>query len=292
MTPLWQEITSQISSASGEPFDIRARHSQGGGCINQAFVLQGKSSHWFVKLNSSDRLDMFTAEAEGLKALDKPGAIRVPRPLVWGASHGYSYLVMEHVPMVGHLNPEQFGRQLATLHQCWQPYFGWQRDNTIGATPQENTPGDKWAEFWRVHRLEFQLELARSNGAPPSLLDKGMKLASQTARFFISHSPRASVLHGDLWSGNWGADTHDNPVIFDPAVYFGDHETDLAMMLLFGNPGEAFFAGYREVYPIDSGFAIRKTFYNLYHILNHFNLFGGGYAHQAEGMIDRLLSEL
>jgi fructosamine-3-kinase len=178
------------------------------------------------------------------------------------------------------------------MHHHTQARYGWQRDNTIGSTPQENSLSDDWATFWRVHRLEFQLRLAQQHGASSRLIDRGMQLAEQTADFFTTWTPPASILHGDLWSGNWGADAQGRPVIFDPAVYFGDHETDLAMMTLFGHPGRSFFAQYHDVFPIDDGFAVRKTLYNLYHILNHFNLFGGGYAQQAEGMIAQLLGEL
>lgn len=289
MKALWHEIEAEISAASGAHFSIKSKHPLGGGSINEAFRLQGSSGEWFVKLNSSKQLEMFTAEAEGLQALASANAIRVPTPLVWGAHGSHSFLVMEYLPINGSPDPERFGHALAAMHLHTHEHFGWHRDNTIGSTPQINTTNKDWIDFWRINRLEYQLKLARHHGASSRLFDKGMTLATDTVRFFSGYTPVASVLHGDLWSGNWGAVDHGAPVIFDPAVYFGDHEADLAMMMLFGNPGAAFFSSYREVFPIDSGFELRKTLYNLYHILNHFNLFGGGYAHQAEAMIDQLI---
>ena len=126
------------------------------------------------------------------------------------------------------------------------------------------------------------------NERPP--VDAGLRLVAELDRFFADYRPRASLLHGDLWGGNQAADADGNPVIYDPACYYGDHEADLAMMELFGNPGEAFFTAYHEHFPIDAGYRYRRDLYNLYHVLNHANLFGGGYAAQAEKMIGRLLA--
>ncbi len=289
---IWQEIETAITAASGERCDTTSRQSLGGGSINQAWRVGDGGRSWFVKLNSAERLEMFIAEAEGLEALAAADAIRVPRPLCYGSHDGHSYLVMEYIALRGSPDPAEFATALAQMHKHTQPQYGWHRDNTIGSTPQQNTLCDDWIEFWRIHRLEFQLNLAQRNGAPARLIDRGMALAERCGEFFTGRTPLASVLHGDLWSGNWGADEAGRPVIFDPAVYFGDHETDLAMMTLFGHPGRRFFDHYNDHFSIDPGFATRKTLYNLYHILNHYNLFGGGYAQQAEGMIGQLLSEL
>ncbi len=292
MNDIWQAIGDAITAASGERCDTAARHPVGGGSINQAWRIGHGPRGWFVKLNRADRLEMFIAEAEGLEALAAANAIRVPQPLCHGSHGRQSFLVMEYIALHGSPEPDEFATALATMHRHHQQQYGWHRNNTIGATPQDNTLCDDWCEFWRIHRLQFQLRLARRNGAPSRLIDRGMTLAERCDAFFIGYTPLASVLHGDLWSGNWGADDQGRPVIFDPAVYFGDHETDLAMMTLFGHPGRHFFDHYDEHFPIDPGFTTRKTLYNLYHILNHYNLFGGGYDRQAEGMIEQLLSEL
>ncbi|MCA1791598.1 MAG: fructosamine kinase family protein [Thioalkalivibrio sp.] len=147
-------------------------------------------------------------------------------------------------------------------------------------------------EYLREHRLAFQRRLARGNGAGKALLDTVARLETDLEALLGDHRPRPSLLHGDLWSGNWGFLNDGAPTLFDPAVYYGDREADIAMMELFGHPGREFFAAYTEVQPLDAGYPVRRELYNLYHILNHFNLFGGGYASQAERMARRLLSEL
>lgn len=289
----WGTILDHITTVSGQLGTDYQRHAVGGGSINQSWQLQSEERSWFVKLNSASREDMFIAEAEGLQALAEANAIRIPSPLCWGVAGGQSYLVMEFIPLNGSPSPMHFAEALAHVHKHTSGLYGWHRDNTIGSTPQPNRQCDHWATFWREERLESQLALAQENGASTQLIDKGKRLAGSCDSLLSGRRPLASVLHGDLWSGNWGADENGRPVIFDPAVYFGDHETDLAMMTLFGSPGRRFFDHYQEHFPIDPGFfEVRKTFYNLYHILNHFNLFGGGYAHQAEAMIDELLASI
>jgi fructosamine-3-kinase len=187
---------------------------------------------------------------------------------------------------------EAFGQQLAHLHRHTRDQFGWHRDNTIGSTLQPNTPANDWLVFWRQQRLGFQLALAEQRDASRSLLRKGDELLQLMDGLFSDHQPQPSLLHGDLWSGNYAITREGDPIIFDPAVYFGDREADLAMTELFGGFPRRFYAAYNEAWPLDSGYQVRKTFYNLYHILNHFNMFGGGYAGQAERMTEKLLSEL
>ncbi len=145
--------------------------------------------------------------------------------------------------------------------------------------------------FWREHRLGFQLELAVRHGAGSRIADAGSRLQEALPQLLEGHRPAASLLHGDLWSGNYSFTRAGEPVIFDPAVYYGDREADLAMTELFGGFSQRFYEAYREAWPLDAGYSVRKVLYNLYHVLNHFNLFGGGYLSQAQGMIDRLLSE-
>jgi len=289
---IWNHLEIEITTASGNPFVLRHHQGIAGGSINQTLRLRSERDSYFLKLNERGMFDMFAAEAEGLKELSKAEAIRVPQPVCWGEYGEYSYIVMEYLNLGGCEDTRRFGWQLANLHGYTNERFGWHRDNTIGSTPQINTWSEYWIDFWRKQRLGFQLDLALRNGAGKRLYSKGEKLLEVFPRLFDSYSPKASVLHGDLWSGNWGGNRQGDPVVFDPAVYFGDHETDLAMMELFGGVGRDFFPAYREVNHIDPGYSVRKLFYNLYHILNHFNLFGGGYAHQAESMMDQLLVEI
>jgi fructosamine-3-kinase len=290
----WDNIATDISRSTAHEFRLKAVESIGGGCINSAYRLVGQSHSFFVKLNRADKLDMFEAEAEGLQELIAANAIRVPQPICVGSDDDRAWLVMEYFePGAGNgVSAEVFGRQLARMHRVTAPEFGWQRDNTIGSTPQINTRSHDWLLFWHDYRLGFQLWLAGRHGASHKLIQKGEALQAQMGGLFDGYRPEASILHGDLWSGNYAITREGEPVIFDPAVYYGDRETDLAMTELFGGFPARFYAAYNEVWPLDSGYEVRKNFYNLYHILNHFNLFGGGYAGQAERMIDQLLAEL
>ena len=290
----WNQIAAAISTASSQPFTLQRADSIGGGCINSAYRLVGERHSYFVKLNRADRLEMFEAEAEGLRALAQARAIKVPLPVCSGIEAQQAYLVLEYFEGGGGNSSaaERFGRQLAELHRHRNPQFGWYRDNTIGSTPQPNTPTSDWLVFWRQQRLGFQLALAKQHAAPGSLLRKGEALMQCLDGLFLDYHPEPSLLHGDLWSGNYAVTRAGEPIIFDPAVYFGDREADLAMTELFGGFSQAFYGAYNEAWPLHSGYSVRKTFYNLYHILNHFNMFGGGYGGQAERMIEQLLSEL
>ncbi len=289
---LWDEIAATISRASGEPFRVSEKEALGGGCINSAYRVTDGARSFFVKLNGGDRLAMFEAEYDGLNELAGSGAIKVPQPLATGTSDGQAFIVMEDLPLGGSGSPTRLGQELAALHRTTSDQFGWFRDNTIGSTPQPNRRHRDWIAFWREQRLGAQLEMAARNGASRRLQSDGERLMADLPGLFEGYVPEPSLLHGDLWSGNYSFTRDGEPVIFDPAVYYGDREADLAMTELFGGFGGGFYAAYGEAWPLDPGYAVRKTLYNLYHILNHFNMFGGGYGSQAEGMAGRLLAEL
>jgi protein-ribulosamine 3-kinase len=289
---LWPEIAREISAVTGQKFTPHNLVKVSGGCINSAFRIEGDGQRYFIKLNDPGKEHLFEAEAQGLQEISASASIRAPRPVCWGKTANASYLVLEHIelaPCRG-TSCERMGRQLALMHRHVSGRYGWRRDNAIGSTPQGNTPDNDWIAFWRERRLAFQLGLASEKGAGSGLQRKGEHLLLALPQFFSGYTPQASLLHGDLWGGNCAADSQGEPVIFDPAVYYGDRETDLAMSELFGGFPPLFHSAYREAYPLDSGYAARKTLYNLYHILNHYNMFGGGYAVQAEGMVERLLS--
>ena len=180
------------------------------------------------------------------------------------------------------------GVQLAELHRRTKDRYGWYRDNTIGLTAQSNSWEGSWVDFYREHRLTFQLRLARDNGFGGDLQDRGSQLLNRLPIYFDGFEPPASLLHGDLWGGNWGC-SHGQPVMFDPAVYYGDRETDIAMTRLFGGFGSAFYDAYESAWPLSDGHNERSHLYQLYHVLNHLNLFGGGYLGRALGLIDKLL---
>lgn len=289
----WQIIAQHIAHSIAAPFNPLEPKSIGGGCINMGVRLSDGERTFFVKLNSASLSDMFEAEAEGLIALAETHTLRVPKPVCNGQSGEQSYLAMEFIEMgqSGREGAEIAGRQLAAMHRISQPQFGWHRDNTIGSTPQRNQQTDSWVAFWREQRLGFQLQLATRNGYRGNLQRKGERLMDRF-HALLTHQPSPSLLHGDLWGGNLAYDCSGQPVIYDPAVYCGDREADLAMTELFGGFGNRFYDAYRESWPLSPGYSTRKILYNLYHILNHLNLFGSGYLGQAEGMMDRLLAEV
>jgi fructosamine-3-kinase len=237
------------------------------------------------------RLD---AEAAGLARLAQAGAIRVPRLIRQGATESEAFLEIEWLDLrtPDGASNARMGRALAQLHATIGAAYGLARDNAIGATPQPNAVADDWVVFWRERRLGFQLDLAERNGYKGRLQDRGRRLLDAVPAFFANYRPQPSLLHGDLWAGNRAMLPDGSPVVYDPAVYYGDREADIAMTHLFGGFGPRFYAAYDEAWPPDDGRAARRDLYNLYHVLNHLNLFGGGYRAQAESLIDRLLAAL
>ncbi len=265
-----------------------------GGSINECRRWETGRGPLFVKLAGARMLAMLQAEAQGLRELATAGAVRVPRVLAIGEAADSAYLALEWIDFAAGTpaSESRLGEQLARQHRCTAQQFGWHRDNTIGSTPQQNAWADDWVAFFRERRLRVQLELAGSRGHRGRLQVRGAELLERLGGLFGSYRPVPSLLHGDLWGGNRAADERGSPVIFDPAVYYGDREADIAMTRLFGGFGAGFYAAYEAAWQLDSGAPLRVALYNLYHVLNHLNLFGGGYARQAETMIDRLLAEL
>jgi len=288
----WTDIAAAITTATGKSFAIDSRVAIGGGCINSASRVAGDGRTYFVKTNTAAKAGMFAAEAAGLAEIDATKTIRVPRPICHGANRDTSWLVVEFIALERERpgGMRALGRQLAAMHRTTQHRFGWDRDNTIGATPQSNKPSTDWVGFWREHRLGFQLELAERNGYAGAVQRNGARLMDALPTFFSGYTPRPALLHGDLWSGNAAFDQDGTPVVFDPAVYYGDREADVAMTELFGGFSGEFYDAYREAFPLDPGYAVRCDLYNLYHVLNHLNLFGGGYLARAERLLARLLA--
>jgi protein-ribulosamine 3-kinase len=289
--PCADDIQDAIRDATGHAFQIADATSVGGGCINDAYRLSGRDgARYFVKLNDARHQAMFEAEAEGLQAIAHTRTVRVPLPVAHGSSGRQCYLVLEHLEFGARGNARVLGEQLAAMHRCTTENYGFVHDNFIGSTPQPNGWADDWIAFLRERRLGFQLRVAQKNGFGGRLQDLGAELQEKLPVFFDGYTPRPSLLHGDLWGGNHAFLADGTPVIFDPAAYYGDREADLAMTELFGGYSADFYAAYRAAWSLDAGYAVRRELYNLYHILNHANLFGGGYARQAEGMIQRLLA--
>ncbi|HEU4624648.1 MAG TPA: fructosamine kinase family protein [Steroidobacteraceae bacterium] len=262
-----------------------------GGCINESYRWQSAVGPLFVKIASAGQLDMLEAEAEGLQELANAHAVRVPRALAVGAADECAFLALEWIDFGGSTSAasKRLGEQLAHQHRTSAAQFGWHRDNTIGSTPQVNTRTSSWVTFFREHRLRYQLDFAARNGYRGRLQEQGAALLERLDDFFADHEPQPALLHGDLWGGNFGVDKEGAPVIFDPAVYYGDREADLAMTRLFGGFSASFYAAYEASWPLPQGAPRRVALYNLYHVLNHLNLFGGGYLSQAESIIAQLL---
>lgn len=293
---MWDEIAAQISRAIGQPFQIGHRRSVGGGSVNQAYAVSGGAAGageqaYFVKLNQADRLSMFEAEALSLQQIAASQTIRVPQPICWGLvgeSRPQAYLALEWLEL-GYGDAQTWGKlghNLAAMHRVTGPAFGWQQDNTIGFIPQRNRWTADWIEFFLTQRLGYQFELAQQRGGR---FPQAAKLLDALPRLLANHRPLPALVHGDLWTGNAAITQQGDPVIFDPALYFGDREVDLAMSQLFGSFPPSFYQAYQAAFPLPSGYEQRQILYNLYHILNHFNQFGGSYEAQANRMIAALL---
>jgi fructosamine-3-kinase len=285
-------VKTELEAATGLRFRATPRALTEGGGFAACERWESDSGPVFVKVAARPCLPLLEAEADGLRELAGAAAVRVPDVLAVGVAGSQAFLALEWIEFRAATSRAEalLGEQLARQHRVTAPGFGWHRDNTIGATPQSNAWTDDWPRFFAERRLGFQLELAARQGHGGRLVDRGRRLCERIDGFFYSHRPPASLLHGDLWGGNWATDVSGEPVIFDPAVYYGDREADLAMTRLFGGFGRAFYSAYEHAWPLDPGAALRVALYNLFHVLNHLNLFGGGYRAQAEAMIDRLLA--
>jgi len=288
-------------SAQQPPSRRLARPGAGRQCLLRTFRAQApRQTPLFVKCLPADRAEVLRAEADGLAALAATQTVRVPRVVACFEAAGLALLAMEWLdfapsPAAGF--GERFGRALAALHAATPPgggRFGWRRDNWLGATPQYNawsaaSARDGWIAFVAERRL---LPMAEGLGEP--LVAAVRRVVELLPRLFDDdgHVPRPSLIHGDLWCGNWAALAGGGePVIFDPAVSVSDAEAELAMMELFGAPPPGFWPAYREAMLIAPGYARRRPLYQLVHLLNHAHLFGGGYRQQALSVAQALAAQ-
>ena len=312
-------LAISIGTAIGVRLRLRPAERVHGGSINECYRWETDTGPVFVKVAPARNIEMFAAEAAGLEELRRANAVRVPRVLGVGATGrsaalaGISvgagdlsagadisvgagdvsaWLALEwiHSGPASSSTEALLGEQLAQQHKATQKCYGWCRDNTIGTTPQLNGEGADWPAFYRDQRLRYQLGLAAQNGHTGGLQEKGSQLLECLPKFFATYQPHPALLHGDLWGGNRLTDGRGQPVIFDPAVYYGDREADIAMTRLFGGYGKEFYSAYEAAWPLDPGAKARTDLYNLYHVLNHLNLFGTGYLRQAAACIDCLLA--
>ena len=296
--PVARALGAAISAAIGAKFDVVALAPVGGGCIHTALEISGKSSggarRYFAKVNEAAHAAMFEAEADGLGALAAERCVRVPEVVTHGHDGERAWLVLQWLDLaaLADRSAAALGHALAAQHRIPQERFGWARDNFIGASAQANGWSDDWLAFLREKRLHAQLRLAAGNRLPSRMLDRGERLVADCEAFLRNHRVAKSLLHGDLWGGNAGALEGDGAALFDPAVYVGDREADVAMTELFGGFPPGFMAAYRADWNLADGYTTRRDLYNLYHLLNHANLFAGDYVREAGQSIEKLLAEI
>ena len=290
----FEAIARAIAAQLGDDCAPEPQSGVSGGSIHRSYRWQCGETPLFVKVADHSGDAGLEAEATGLLALADAHAVRVPRVLALGSVGHSSFLALEWIESrpSGRAAERTLGELLVAQHRVTAAAFGFASDNFIGRTPQPNGCLSDWAEFFRERRLRHQLALAVQSGFGALLEQPGARLLESVDALLAGHRPEPALLHGDLWAGNWLANEHDEPVIFDPAVYYGDREADLAMTRLFGGFGRAFYDAYLGSAPLPAGHAVRAELYNLYHVLNHANLFGGGYARQARSSIDHLLAEV
>lgn len=294
----WLDFSQYLSEQLQQEIHIKRAHSVSGGDIHQAFQLQTNNGLLFLKTNLAQSLPLFAAEAHSLSAISKTQSIFCPEPLGYGQFEQQAWLLMPHLELTSQGDDFQRGKKLAALHQQINQDskpFGWFENNFIGHTLQPNQWSFDWVNFYGQQRLMPQLELSQLNGASRKLYDIGIELIEALPFWFQDYNPKASLLHGDLWGGNSAFMKNasgNEPIIYDPASYYGDREADIAMTELFGGFSADFYAGYNHSFALDKGYKNRKTLYNLYHVINHFNLFGGHYEQQALNTIHQLLKQV
>lgn len=282
-------IESELQSSLGTPVSVKSFKPIGGGCINNGAELLTSTGTYFLKYNSASEFPgMLAKEAEGLEALANAKAIRIPKVVANGSTEKDQFLILEFIQTGPGSKTfwKTFGEQLAMLHRLSNEKHGFDSDNYVGSLPQKNDWSDSWISFFIERRLEYQLQLADRSGKLPS----GMRSAFEKLYVKLPdllHNEKPSLLHGDLWSGNYLAAREGDPVIIDPAVYYGCRETDLAMTKLFGGFPPEFYDAYYSALPVLPGAEERIKIYQLYPLLVHVNLFGGGYASQVMSILTK-----
>lgn len=255
----------------------------GGGCIANACRVETEGASYFLKWGTGDVAQTFPAEASGLQALaDAPSPLVVPDVVAQqSAAEGRpAFLAMEWINSgrKGLHFWSSFGEGLAALHEHTGEAYGFERDNYIGRLPQRNDTERRWPRFFREHRLAPQVDMARERGAWKADWDAPLDALYRRLPDILPDQPSASIVHGDLWSGNYMVTAIGEAALVDPATYYGHREVDLAMTELFGGFDDAFYEAYRSAWPLEPGYKERRDIYNLYHLINHLNHFGGRYA--------------
>ncbi len=286
---MWKSLSDEVTAALGRPYQLQGKVALSGGDTSKAYCIDDGQLKLFTKIAGAEQAEMLASEAYGLAELAKLGHIRVPEVVIQGKTDAFSYLVLEYLPLGPATDGawKKLGEQLAELHsRNDQAMYGFDEDNFVGLTDQRNGWHRHWDQFFAEQRLGYQLTLLAEKGETLGDIEE---LVACAKNLLHGHHPHPSLLHGDLWSGNLGF-LGDEPVIYDPACYYGDREADIAMTELFGRLDPDFYDAYDNNLALDTGYELRRSLYNLYHLLNHANLFGGHYLQQAKAQLRQILA--
>lgn len=285
-------IATSLSAKLGQNVEIKATRSIGGGCIHSASLMETTAGDFFLKWNSQGPSDIFIREAESITELRKAsqGYLAIPEVFaVKAIDETPGFLVLEFLPAGGTQNSdEKLGKGLALIHQYTAEKFGFYHDNYCGETTQDNRWQDNWQDFFIQNRIKYLLGLIQKRRSLPVHEIKVYDRLLERIPQIIPEKSTPVLIHGDLWSGNY-MNTTTGPALIDPACYYADREMEFGIVIMFGGFSGRFFDAYNEVNPLPSDWRERNLLYQLYHVLNHYFLFGGGYLSQAIGIAKRYL---
>ena len=282
-----QQAEKLLTTLTGQRHNVMAVKQAHGGCISEAWQIKCLNEDFFLKVTSLNQKGLFHSEATGLKELAKSNSLKVPQVLGLYEDDSQCFLLLEYFQLESH-NSESYkklGSGLAELHKLTSEKFGFSESNYIGSSPQINNRTTNWVDFYNNCRLMPQAYMS-GNDEIETLAEK---LAEKTPELFKDYTPQPSLLHGDLWSGNSAKTGSGAPIIYDPATYYGDRETDIAFTEFFGGFTKEFYEAYQEAWPLHEGYQTRKYLYQLYHSLNHLNLFGNTYLPRSLEIMNYLL---
>ncbi len=289
----WPAVRSALEQQMSRSLRDARTRPVGGGDVSYSLRVDGGGHTFFLKYEPLANAARLEAEAAGLAEMAQATQMHIPDVLALGTTDASAFLALEYMDMhpPDSDSAPRLGEALAEMHGIVSPNFGWYRNNFIGLNPQYNQVNGVWLEFFRENRLRVMVDALAVDY--PALANRGDRLLTSLDALIGDHRPEASLVHGDLWAGNVGCDERGMPTLFDPAVYYGDRETDLAMAELFGGFPPLFFESYWHAWPIPIGYRrVRRPLYQLYHLLNHVRQFGEAFVRGSHAVIDQLLAEL